>query len=555
MSASDKKKLRKEQRAAQLTERQKKEQSEAKKLKVYSTVFIALIIVVAVVGLSVMAVKAVNRTGIIDRNTTAMYVGDEAVNSVELNYYYNDLLNATYNEYYSAYGDNAPTYVLLLYGLDITQPLDKQAYDSDEYETWADYFLDTAKQTLRNDRAMAAKAAADGFELTEEDQDALTANIENLGFYATMYGYPDLEDYLVAAYGFGATEDTYKAYAERSKLASAYYEAHNESLTYEDSQLRAYEKEHFDEFSSFTYAICNLNSSEFLGEGTKDEEGNVTYTDEEKAAAIEAAKEAADKLAESKTVLELDKAYAALEINADDDDAASTKHTNQLYSNVNSSVVDWLANSNRKDGDVTVIPNESTTTDEDGNEKTTINGYYVVMFQSRNDNTEPMANVRHLLVSPKGGTKNETTGETTYSDEEWAAAKEDAEMLLKTWQEDDPTEESFIEMVKESSDDTSAAEGGLFEDIHPDSNYVESFLNWSIDPERKTGDAEIIESEYGYHIMYYVGDDELTYRDHMITSELRAQDLEKWFNGIVEAVTYTDGDLSRINTSKAMYGA
>jgi len=252
MSASDKKKLRKEQRAAQLTERQMKEQSEAKKLKVYSTVFVVAIIVVAVVALSVMAVTAVNRTGVIDRNTTAMYVGDEAVNSVELNYYYNDLLNATYNEYYAAYGDNAPTYVLLLYGLDITQPLDKQPYESDEYETWADYFLDTAKQTLRNDRAMAAKATADGFELTEQDQTDLTANLENLGLYATMYGYPDLEDYLVAAYGFGATEETYRAYTERSKLASAYYEAHNASLTYEDAQLREYETEHFDEFSSFT---------------------------------------------------------------------------------------------------------------------------------------------------------------------------------------------------------------------------------------------------------------------------------------------------------------
>ena len=82
--------------------------------------------------------------------------------------------------------------------------------------------------------------------------------------------------------------------------------------------------------------------------------------------------------------------------------------------------------------------------------------------------------------------------------------------------------------------------------IHPNSSYVENFLNWSIDSTRKAGDAEVIQTEYGFHVMYYVGTDELTYRDYMITTEMRAADQEEWYNGILEPVTAALGDTSKM---------
>ena len=33
---------------------------------------------------------------------------------------------------------------------------------------------------------------------------------------------------------------------------------------------------------------------------------------------------------------------------------------------------------------------------------------------------------------------------------------------------------------------------------------MENFLNWSVDMIRQPGDTGIVESTYGYHIMYYV---------------------------------------------------
>ena len=70
------------------------------------------------------------------------------------------------------------------------------------------------------------------------------------------------------------------------------------------------------------------------------------------------------------------------------------------------------------------------------------------------------------------------------------------------------TEDSFAALAKEKSKDTgSAADGGLISGITSSANYVESFRNWATDSSRKVGDTGIVESEYGYHIMYYSGSD------------------------------------------------
>ena len=116
-------------------------------------------------------------------------------------------------------------------------------------------------------------------------------------------------------------------------------------------------------------------------------------------------------------------------------------------------------------------------------------------------------------------------------------------MLLAEW-EKDPTQENFIELVKANSDDTTAAEGGLFEDISPESGYVEEFLNWSLDENRKAGDTGIIETQYGYHIMYYVEDDEMTYRELMISNEMKETDYTNWYEEAVKAITVEKATVS-----------
>ena len=81
-----------------------------------------------------------------------------------------------------------------------------------------------------------------------------------------------------------------------------------------------------------------------------------------------------------------------------------------------------------------------------------------------------VSSVRHILIAPKGGTLNDD-GSTTYSDEEWDAAKAEAERILQLWKDGDATEESFIALVPEYTEDPgSATTGGLYQDINPTSS-------------------------------------------------------------------------------------
>ena len=117
----------------------------------------------------------------------------------------------------------------------------------------------------------------------------------------------------------------------------------------------------------------------------------------------------------------------------------------------------------------------------------------------------PIVDVRHILVQPEGGETDETTNVTTYTDDAWASALTEAEALLEQWKNGEANEDSFAALAAVHTDDTgSASNGGLYQDITPDANYVEPFLEWAVDESRQVGDTGIVKTEFGYHIMYFV---------------------------------------------------
>ncbi len=549
MSASDKKKLRKEQKAAILSEKQRHQQAETKKLAVYTTCFILAMVLVAGVFLAVLGVNLVKTSGIIEKNTIAATIGDRKLDTVTFNYYYTDTINEFYNDWYSQSSNDPDSYMLSVLGLDTSLPLNDQMKDAETGKTWADYFIDEAINKAKSDYALYDLAKGDEtFVFPEESQETLDNTMNNLDSYATMYGM-STSKYLAAIYGPGASQKSYKEYYERSLIADAYSQAHKDSITYEDSEIRAYEADKIANFTSYTYYNIYMSHSAFLQGGTEDENGKVTYSDDENNAARAALKEAAEKLATATSLEELKSLAETIEV-AEGNSVTVNENVNVLHTSLNTVLADWLCAEDRKEGDIEAIPNY--VKDADGNETDQANGYYVVLFGGKNDNTAPMGNVRHLLVKFEGGEENTETGDILYSDEEKAAAKEEAEGYLKTWKEGDANEASFIELVKAHSDDTTAETGGLFENINPNSSYVDNFLNWSIDPARETGDAEVIETEYGYHVMYYVGDSELSYRDYMITNEMRAADQETWYNGVLEPITTSVGNTSKLRLDLVM---
>ena len=529
MSASSKKKLRKELNAAAMTEKQLQEQKETKKLRLYTTIFAVAIAVMILV----VIVSRVFGTGLIPRSTTALTVGESEISAAELNHYYIDSVN----NFLTQAGD-----MVSLFGLDTTKALDEQFYSEADELTWADYFLDQATASAQNMYAVYNAAKAEGYTLSEDAKANIDATVENMALYATMYGFGSTDSYITAMYGEGCNEKTFRQYAEVQMIAQEYAVAKNESLTYDDAAIRAEDEKDPAAYSNFTYNYAYLAASKFYEGGTKNEDGTTTYSDEEMEAGRAAAEAAANTLMAATNIAELDAAYAALEINVEVENAKSTRQDKVQYANVTTAIREWVTASERKAGDIALIPSEYTSHNHaDGEECTgdndtkSVSGYYVVLFEGKDDNLTELVNVRHILVSYEGGTTDEATGTTTYSDEEKAKAKTAAEEILAAFEAGEKTEEAFAALATEKTTDPGSKEnGGLYENVYP-GQMVTAFNDWCFDAARVSGDTAIVETEYGCHVMYFVGNSDMTYRDFMIESTLRNADLSAWETGLIEA--------------------
>jgi parvulin-like peptidyl-prolyl isomerase len=106
--------------------------------------------------------------------------------------------------------------------------------------------------------------------------------------------------------------------------------------------------------------------------------------------------------------------------------------------------------------------------------------------------------IRHVLIKFADSTEGAKT-----------AAKKEAEALYEAFKQN-PTMDAFAAMAKEHSDDNangtggSAANGGLIEKVYP-GQMVENFDKWCFAADRKAGDHGLVETEYGWHLMYFDG--------------------------------------------------
>lgn len=133
----------------------------------------------------------------------------------------------------------------------------------------------------------------------------------------------------------------------------------------------------------------------------------------------------------------------------------------------------------------------------------------------------PNVNVRHILLMP--GDIQLSEGEEGYDAEKqavWDAAKAQADEIYQQWQKGDATEDSFAELANEHSQDPgSNTTGGLYEDVYP-GQMVQSFNDWCFDSSRAVGDTAIVETDYGYHIMYFSGVTDTIYWKSYVREQL-----------------------------------
>jgi hypothetical protein len=158
----------------------------------------------------------------------------------------------------------------------------------------------------------------------------------------------------------------------------------------------------------------------------------------------------------------------------------------------------------------------------------------------------PNVNVRHILIEPEADEDGEI------SDEAWEAAAEEAQRILEEWQSGDATEESFGTLAETySTDGGSNTNGGLYEDVYP-GEMVDNFNDWCFDESRQVGDTGIVETSYGYHIMYFVSYTDEYYWKTVVENELRYNDYNDYTLALMDRYTTVLTDKADVQDPSAV---
>lgn len=383
-----------------------------------------------------------------------------------LSYFY---LSGFYNVYgsYSSYFESM--------GFDAKKPLDEQQYGEDM--TWHDYFLEMTLGDCRTFLRVAEEAKKDGYDdgyVADEVQKQIDAIVNSEGI--------ELEAYITRMFGDALDEGDLRNALALQIYAYNYYEKIQERLgedtSIEDCELYYNENQKTlskVDYISYTvtastanvddteaaYAQAKLKAEELLAETqTKGIEGFKSWVS---AYMTEQNKTSTAPMAEDALALQIEKILAGTV------DATYTEG-NELS--------EWCFEDGRKAGDCKLTDNGTGT------------GSYTVTVISNpahraDDETR---NVRHILFKPE-----------TYGGSE-SDAKAKAEEVLDLWRNGEATVESYDKLAQEYNDDNSS----LYEDVYP-GEMVQTFNDWLFDPARVEGDTDIVETDYGYHIMYYAG--------------------------------------------------
>ena len=517
--------------AAKKNAKKSPQMTKAKKVigKVVAIVLAVVVCLAAVYGIF-------NFFGIPQKVLTAAKIGDERVTVAKYNFYYMDMYLNTYNQSQSYDSQYGAGYGAMYTGYDSSKTPMEQEYPGtlEDFEgesaTWADYFRVQSLKYLQTYLAYAKLAKEAGMTLDEDELADIDEQVESIRSSAESNDY-SLNRYLTKIYGKGVNEKLLREVMEERQLAYKYAQQKQEDVEtgVTDAQIE-------EEYTAnpAEYALVTLNGFVVSADTSAIADD---ATDDEKTAATEAAMADAKAKAEgyaakvnsAETLLEQAKAYnsTATEASVKLEDVTGTT----LASTFSQAASDWAYAAERAVGDVTVVE--------------TSKGYAVLYMAvlPHKDMSKPV-DVRHILIQ-FDTTTDESGNTVALTSAEKEAYYQQAQAIYNQFLEN-PTEENFATLANNNSDDTgSNTNGGLYEDVHV-GDMVTAFNDWCFDPNRKPGDSGIIETNYGYHVMYYVGNDNEETWKSTVRSTLASDALSAFDDEIVNGETY------KINESDLM---
>lgn len=419
-----------------------------------------------------------------------------------------DVSIGMYNYYYTCITQNYISYAGYgYYDIDTSKPYDEQTTTDDDGNeiTWAEKFEQDTIDQIRYITSYYSAAKKNGVKLTDAQLETIDSQLDSIKTTASESNL-SVNEYIKQTYGDYCGYATLKKMLEQCYIAENYYKQNIVNIKATKEETDAYFAEHGEEYMTVPFAYLQI-----MYDGEK-----VTKADAE---AI--AKEYSVKI---KNVDDLKKAlpvackdslqqYVEYGYFEDVDAAAET-----LAQNVETTItrndesfteegLSWLFSDDTNVGDCSYFAMD---------ENNVI--FIVLKTGEASVNEDEVYSVRHILVTPKSETEtDETTAEDasakkTYTDAEWKAAYESATKILDEYKAGEQTELAFALLAEQYSDDvesTSNGSSGLYGGLYAGTTLgmmVPSFEEWSTDDSRQYGDVDIVKSDYGYHIMYFVED-------------------------------------------------
>lgn len=428
---------------------------------------------------------------------TYVVINGEEVNKVEFDYVY----NTSKNNYITQYGS-----YLSYFGMDTSKDLSTQMYS--ETLTWKDYFEQNAVESLKQNKALMAEAKAAGF--TYDTTDEYNTFKETIKTSAAAAGVSDKE-YVRSIYGSYATMGRIEEYVKNDMVMNAYYQKLQEDNAPSDDEIQSYYEENKATYDSVDYRLTTIEADLHLPTEPTELADPVEETAADTTGSTDgtAATDSTQDTAYQPSDAEIAKAMEDTKVLADDAEQTVAKdgeaHENEKKSSVNYLISDWLFDDARKAGDTTVITNDNS------------HCYYVVAFEKRYLDETPSADVRVIIPT------EDKTGEE----------------ILEEWKNGAATEDSFAELCKKYTQDTSAVEnGGLFEQVTK-TGMTEELSNWIFDSSRQAGDTVAITVSDTTYVLYYIGQDQPEWKIN-IKNTLVSDTMSQHMQDITADVTVED---------------
>lgn len=296
-------------------------------------------------------------------------VDGDKLSEIEFDFYYgitktNNLNTTLYGT--MTYGDYYTSYM----GYKTSQSDKSQDYSTGY--TWYEYFANTTVDSIKEIKALLKDADDKGFEYdnADADYDEFISKLKDAASEADM----SYSDYIKQLFGKRATEKKISSYLKDYLKSTAYREHLTDELKATDEEIDEYYQSNKDSYDQFDYRkfVVKAESSD--------------------TSAMEAAKATADEFAASvvseESFIELCRDYSAADDDTyEQDDASLVSSTKK--SSIEAACADWITSTDRSEGDVTVVEDESNTC------------YYVLYYISRTYDGGDDETIASAVVSQK----------------------------------------------------------------------------------------------------------------------------------------------------------